>query len=214
MKTHLIIASLLSLMIALSCSKIQPESERRPELYSAAYDFSYITSQEGIDHLIPVANNRISKEEVLGKVCGEGWKTTALYKININKDVVKEFVIVTGHTASGARNEVFPSYLIFSNDGQSVSFYELYGDKDGLYETDPFTYDASNNAIKLPIGYGSWWGNGRLVYLSSETMVCVCTHGKNPNGEELIYMEILQRVSAAERKSWVDRCPNYGIRQE
>ena len=38
-------------------------------------------------------------------------------------------------------------------------------------------------------------------------MVCVCTHDKN-----LIFMEILQRVSDAERQSWIDRCPYYGLR--
>lgn len=212
MRTHLIIASLLSLMLIPSCSKLQPESERQPESYMSAFDLSYTTSPFGFKYLIPVAHNSISKEDVLGKVRGQGWKTTALYQLNMDKVVVKEYVLVTGLSASSARDETFPNYLIFSDDGQSVSFYEFYGDKTGRYETDPFTYDASNNAITLPTGYGSWGGNGRLIYLSSETMICVCTHDKNWKGEELIYMEVLQRVSAAERKSWVDRCPYYGVR--
>ena len=212
MRTHLIIASLLSLMLMPSCSKLQPESERQPESYTSAFDLSYITSQFGDECLIPVAHNSISKEDILGKVCGQGWKTTALYQLNTDKEVVKEFVLVTGNSASSARNETFPNYLLFSDDGQSVSFFEFYGDEAGRYETDPFTYDASNNAITLPTWYGSWGGNGRLIYLSSETMICVCTHGKNVKGEEVIFMEVLQRVSATERKSWEDQCPYYGIR--
>ena len=212
MRTHLIIASLLSSVLMPCCSKLQPESERRPESYTSAFHLSYITSPFNYEYLIPVAHNSISKEDVLGKVSGQGWKTTAIYQLNMDKEVVKEFVLVTGNSISTARNETFPSNLIFSADGQSVSFYEFNGDETGRYETDPFFYDASNNAITLPIEFGSWGGNGRLIYLSSETMVCVCTHEKDWKGEELIFMEVLQRVSAAERKYWVDRCPNYGVR--
>lgn len=213
MRNSIYLFCLLILLILMpSCSKGHLEAERQPESYYAAYDFSYVTSQYGFEYLIPVAKNPISKEEVLGKVCGEGWKTTAVYQLNIEKEVVKEYVLVTGHSSFSAKNEIFPSYLIFSADGRSVSFYEFYGEDTGRYETDAFSYDASNNAITLPIGFGSWGGNGRLIYLSSETMICVCTYGKNNNGEDMIYMEVLQRVSAAERKSWIDRCPGYGIR--
>ena len=212
MRTHLIIASLLSLMLIHSCSKLQLESERQPESYISVFDLSYTTSRLGYKYLIPVAHNSISKEAVLGKVCGEGWKTTALYQLNMDKEVVKEYVLVTGDSASSASNEIFPDYLIFSDDGQSVSFYEFFGDKAGRYETDPFIYDASNNAITMPSVFCSWGGNGRLIYLSSDTMVCVCTHDKDFKGEEIILMEILQRVSAGERKAWVNQCPDYGIR--
>ena len=31
-------------------------------------------------------------------------------------------------------------------------------------------------------------------------------------GEEIIYLEVLQRVSDAERRSWVKNCTRYGIR--
>ena len=36
-------------------------------------------------YLIPVVHNTISREDVLKKVCGQGWKTTALYQINTDK---------------------------------------------------------------------------------------------------------------------------------
>ena len=188
--------------------------ERRPELYASAYDFEYRVSANNYRYLVPVAHNRISEETLRKKVSGQGWKTTAVYQINQDKEVIKEYVLVTGGTISSARNETSPDYLFFSEDGRSVSFYEFSEDSDrpGAYETDPFTYDATDNAITLPIWYGSWGGNGRLVFLSSDTMVCVCTHDKDYAGTELIFMEILQRVSKKERQSWIDRCPNYGLR--
>ena len=111
----------------------------------------------------------LSEETLRKKVSGQGWKTTDVYQINQDKEVIKEYVLVTGGTISSARNETFPDYLIFSDDSQSVSFYEFWDnlDKPGAYETDPFTYDATDNAITLPIWFGSWGGNGRLVFLSS-----------------------------------------------
>ena len=175
----------LSLMVLPSCDKaLQPESERT-----------------------------ISREDVLKKVCGQGWKTTALYQINTDKKVIKEYVLVYGSKVSSAKNETHPNYLVFSADGQSVSFYSYWWmDEPGRYETDPFTYDAANNAITLPTWFSSWGGNGRLVSLSKDTMVCVCTHDVDYKGEEIIYMEVLQRVSDTERQSWVNKCTRYGIR--
>ena len=208
------VAVFLLWVVPTSCTKYQLERERRPELYASAYDFEYRVSANNYRYLVPVAHNRISEETLRKKVSGQGWKTTAVYQINQDKEVIKEYVLVTGGTISSARNETSPDYLIFSEDGRSVSFYEFSEDSDrpGAYETDPFTYDAADNAITLPIWYGSWGGNGRLVFLSSNTMVCVCTHDKDYAGTELIFMEILQRVSKKERQSWIDRCPNYGLR--
>ncbi len=197
-----------------SCSKLQPEPEPQPELYTSYFDLVYKDFPTGTSqYLVPVVHNSIPQEEVLRKVRGEGWKTTALYRLNMEKQVVKEFVLVgAGEEYSTARNERSSSYLTFSDDGQSVSFYEFYGESGGSYETDTFTYDAADNTIVLPTHYGSHGRNGKLVYLSSETMVLVCTHDKDYNQDEIIYMEVLQRVSAAERKSWAKRCTHYGIR--
>ena len=215
MRTILItsVAVFLLWVVPTSCTKYQLEQERRPELYASAYDFEYRVSANNYRYLVPVAHNRISEETLRKKVSGQGWKTTAVYQINQDKEVIKEYVLVTGGTISSARNETSPDYLIFSDDSQSVSFYVFWDDLDkpGAYETDPFTYDATDNAITLPIWFGSWGGNGRLVFLSSDTMVCVCTHDKDYAGTELIFMEILQRVSKKERQSWIDRCPNYGL---
>lgn len=215
MRTILItsVAFFLLWIVPLSCTKSLSEQEPRPELYASAYDFEYRVSTNSYRYLVPVAHNRISEETVRKTVSGQGWKTTAVYKIDQNKEVINAYVLATGSTISTARNETSPDYLIFSEDGRSVSFYEFSEDSDrpGAYETDPFTYDAADNAITLPIWYGSWGGNGRLVFLSSKTMVCVCTHDKDYAGKELIFMEILQRVSDAERQSWIDRCPYYGL---
>ena len=206
----------LSLMVLPSCDKaLQPESERQPDLYSSAFDFEYKVSSvfPEYQYLVPVAHNTISREDVLKKVCGEGWKTTALYQINMGKKVIKEYVLVDGAAISSAKNETHPNCLVFSVDGQSVSFYEdWWRSEPGQYETDPFTYDATNNAIILPSWFSSWDGNGRLISLSKDTMVCVCTHGVDYTGEEIIYLEVLQRVSDAERRSWVKNCTRYGIR--
>ena len=216
MKTSHLVASILSLVIMVlpSCSKLQPEWERTPELYTSLFDLVYkdFPSGTGSKYLVPVVHNSISQEEVLKKVKGQGWKTTALYRLDTDKKVVKEYILVTEGVYSTARNERSSSYLTFSDDGQSVSFYEFYGESDGRYETDSFTYDGLDNTIILPTYFGSHGTNGRLVYLSSDTMVLVCTHDKDYNQDEIIYMEVLQRVSAAERKSWAKRCTHYGIR--
>ena len=216
MKTSHLVASILSLVVMVlpSCSKLQPEWERTPELYTSLFDLVYkdFPSGTGSKYLVPVVHNSISQEEVLRKAKGQGWTTTALYRLDMDKKVVKEFVLVTGGAYSTARNETEPSYLIFSADGQSVTFYEFYGELDGRYETDFFTYDSVDNTIILPTYFGSHGTNGRLVYLSSDTMVLVCTHDKDYNQDEIIWMEILQRVSSAERQSWVKRSPHYGIR--
>ena len=182
MRTILItsVAIFLLWIVPLSCTKSLSEQEPRPELYASAYDFEYRVSTNSYRYLVPVAHNRISEETVRKTVSGQGWKTTAVYKIDQNKEVINAYVLATGSTISTARNETSPDYLIFSEDGRSI-------------------------------WYGSWGGNGRLVFLSSETMVCVCTHDKDYAGKELIFMEILQRVSDAERQSWIDRCPYYGL---
>ena len=215
MKTRHLIALVLSLMVMVlpSCSKLQPEWERTPELYTSSFDLVYkdFPSGNGSKYLVPVVHNSISQEEVLRKVKGQGWKTTALYRLDMDKKVVKDFILVTegDYTTRNART---PNYFIFSADGQSVTFYEFYGESDGRYETDSFTYDSVDNTIILPTPFGSHGRNGRLVYLSSDTMVLVCTQDKDYNQDEIIWMEILQRVSSAERQSWVKRCPYYGIR--
>ena len=215
MKTRHLIALVLSLMVMVlpSCSKLQPEWERTPELYTSSFDLVYkdFPSGNGSKYLVPVVHNSISQEEVLRKVKGQGWKTTALYRLDMDKKVVKEFILVTegDYTTRNART---PNHFIFSADGQSVTFYEFYGESDGRYETDSFTYDGLDNTIILPTPFGSHGRNGRLIYLSSDTMVLVCTQDKDYNQDEIIWMEILQRVSSAERQSWVKRCPYYGIR--
>ena len=200
-------------MVLPSCSKLQPEWERTPELYTSSFDLVYkdFPSGNGSKYLVPVVHNSISQEEVLRKVKGQGWKTTALYRLDMDKKVVKEFILVTegDYTTRNART---PNHFIFSADGQSVTFYEFYGESDGRYETDSFTYDGLDNTIILPTPFGSHARNGRLVYLSSDTMVLVCTQDKDYNQDEIIWMEILQRVSSTERQSWVKRCPYYGIR--
>ena len=218
MKTRHLIVLVLSLMVMVlpSCSKLQPEWERTPELYTSSFDLVYkdFPSGNGSKYLVPVVHNSISQEEVLRKVKGQGCKTTALYRLDMDKKVVKEYVLVTEGVYSTARNETHPNFFIFSADGQSVTFYEFYfyEEGEGRYETDSFTYDGVDNTIILPTYFGSHGTNGRLVYLSSDTMVLVCTHDKDYNQDEIIYMEILQRVSSAERQSWVIRSPNYGIR--
>ena len=216
MKTSHLVASILSLVVMVlpSCSKLQPEWERTPELYTSSFDLVYkdFPSGNGSKYLVPVVHNSISQEEVLRKVKGQGWKTTALYRLDTDKKVVKEYILVTEGVYSTARNETEPNYFIFSADGQSVTFYKFYGESDGRYETDSFTYDGVDNAIILPTPFGSHGRNGRLVYLSSDTMVLVCTQDKDYNQDEIIWMEILQRVSSTERQSWVKRCPYYGIR--
>ena len=216
MRSRFLFALTLSSLVLFSCDKaLQPESERRPELYASAFDIEYKASpvHPEVQSLVPVVHHPISKEEVLKIVCGRGWKTTALYRIDRDKEVVKEYVLVDGDAVSSEKNEIHPSHLVFSADGQSVSFYENgRGDEPGRYETDPFAYDAADNAIKLPTGLGSLGGNGRLVSLSKDTMVCVCTQGVDDHGEEIIHMEVLQRVSNAECKSWVQHCTRYGVR--
>ena len=212
MRTYTVAFALLSALIVLpSCTKTQPESISSPELYSKDFGFEYKLSRTNIPYLVPVAHNSFSEDYVLRKVKGQGWKTAAVYKINMDKAVVKEFGLVTGDTVSSF--ETYPDCLIFSSDGLSVSFYEPWGrEGSGKYETDPFEYDAADNSITLPPFFVAKHGRGKLVYLSSDIMVCVCTHDKDYNEQEIIYMEIFQRVSKSERQSWVKQCPNYGIR--
>lgn len=206
MKTPCLIAAALSLLLVIpACSELQSDKALRAEPYTSSFDFEYAVTSFKTKYLVPVVHNSISKEDVMGKVKGQGWKTAAVYQLNLDKEVVKQFVLVTGNSISTMNNETFPSYLIISADGQSVTSYDLHS---CCYETHRFIYDETNNAITLPITFGSWGGNGRLVSLTSDTMVCVCTRDKNYKGEELIFMEILQRVSASERQSWIDNCPH------
>ena len=121
MRTNLItsIAVFLLWVVPPSCTKSLSEQERRPELYASLYDFEYRVSANNIRYLVPVAHNRISEETVRKTVSGQGWKTTAVYKINQDKEVIKEYVLVTGGTISTARNETSPDYPVFSDDGRS-----------------------------------------------------------------------------------------------
>ena len=207
-----LLCSLIMQSALLSCTKSEPDPGPVPPLKSLLpyFDLEYTTTQSNYQYLIPVAHNIIPESTVMNTVSGQGWKTVALYQINLDKDVVREYVLVTdGNEISSARNETSPNYMLFSDDGQQVTFFDFYGEDQGSYETDYFEYDATVNTILIP----SWYcGHGKLVFLSKDYMVCVCTHYKDYKQEELIYLEIFQRVSKSERQTWVKRCLNYGIR--
>ncbi|MBP5572111.1 MAG: hypothetical protein J6X39_05530 [Bacteroidales bacterium] len=206
---HLFTFSVIVLLALSSCVSLLPEEDRAADLYASMYDFEYVDTQWGTQYLVPVAHNKISAENVMKTVKGEGWKTTALYKLNPDKEVLVEYVLVTGDSLSSSNHEASPNYIIFSNDGKTVNMYELHSNR---YDTEPFEYDSSNNVIYIPSIFSSWQENGRLVYLSNRTMVCVCTRGVDYRGDEIIYMEILQRVSNSERKSWIKSCPVKGLK--
>ena len=212
--TFFALLCLLIMQSALSsCSKFEPDPESAPSLETllSVFDLEYTTSKSNNQYLIPVAHNNIPEATVTDKVSGQGWKTVALYRLNLDKEVIKEFVLVTdGNEIS--RNETFPNYMLFSKDGQKVTFFEFYGEDQGSYETDFFEYDAPENSIVIPSIFSSYHRNGKLVFLSKDYMVCVCTHDKNYKQEEVIYLEVFQRVSKSERQTWVKRCPKYGIR--
>ena len=214
--TFFALLCLLIMQSALSsCSKSEPDPESAPSLETllSVFDLEYTTSKSNHQYLIPVAHNNISEATVTDKVSGQGWKTVALYQLNLDKEVIKEFVLVTdGNEISLARNEIFANYMLFSNDGKKVTFFSFYGEDQGSYETDLFEYGATENSIVIPSFFSSYHRNGRLVFLSKDYMVCVCTHDKNYKQEEVIYLEVFQRVSKSERQTWVKRCPNYGIR--
>ena len=214
--TILVLLCLLIMQSALSsCSKSEPDTKLPPSLESvlSVFDLEYTTTQTNYQYLIPVAHNNIPEATVINRVSGQGWKTIALYQLNLDKEVVKEFVLVTdGNVISSARNETTPNYMLFSDDGQQVTFFEFYGEDHGHYEIDSFEYDATENTIVIPSWFSSYDRHGKLVVLSKDYMVCVCTRGKDYKQEEIIYLEIFQRVSKSERQTWVNRCPSYGIR--
>lgn len=210
-----LLCSLIMQSALSSCSKSEPDPGPVPPLKSLLpyFDLEYTTTQSNYQYLIPVAHNNIPESTVINTVSGQGWKTIALYQLNLDKEVVKEFVLVTdGNVISSARNETTPNYMLFSDDGQQVTFFDFYGEDQGSHETDFFEYDATVNTIVIPSWYCSYHGHGKLVVLSKDYMVCVCTRGKDYKQEEIIYLEIFQRVSKSERQTWVKRCPNYGIR--
>ena len=203
----LLLASLVFFLMAQSaCSEIQPESEPNMESYLSAFHFEYDDSPpHGL--IVPVVHNSISKKEFVQKVRGQGWKTKAAYQLSFDKEILKEFVLLTEGPASSAKNEIFFNYLIFSEDRKSYYSYDLLS---GWYTTDSFTYDETNNALTLRLFVSPPACGGsqrRLVYLSSETMVFISTFGNYTQGERAC-LEILERVSASERHSWVKQCPH------
>ena len=214
--TFLALLCLLIMQSALSsCSKSEPDPESAPSLETllSVFDLEYTTSKSNHQYLIPVAHNSIPEATVMNRVSGQGWKTVALYQLNLDKEAVKEFVLISdGNEVSSARNETIPNYMLFSNDGKKVTFFSFYGEDQGSYETDLFEYVATENSIVIPSIFSSYHRRGKLVFLSKDYLVCVCTHDKNYKQEELIYLEVFQRVSKSERQTWVKRCPNYGIR--
>lgn len=214
--TFFALLCLLIMQSALSsCSKSEPDPESAPSLETllSVFDLEYTTSKSNHQYLIPVAHNNIPEATVMNRVSGQGWKTVALYQLNLDKEAVKEFVLVSdGNEVSSARNEIFANYMLFSNDGKKVTFFSFYGEDQGRYETDLFEYGATENSIVIPSIFSSYHRRGKLVFLSKDYLVCVCTHDKNYKQEEVIYLEVFQRVSKSERQTWVKRCPNYGIR--
>ena len=118
-------------------------------------------------------------------------------------------MLLTEGPASSAKNEIFFNYLIFSEDRKSYYSYNLMSD---WYTTDFFTYDETNNALTLRLFVSSPVGGSlrRLVYLSSETMVfiSISMSGNYDVEGERYCLEILERVSASERHSWVKQCPH------
>ncbi len=189
------LAFILLSTLALSCAKqvIQPDT------YQSLYDLEYVTTDSGYKYLVPVAHNSISEETVVSAVTGNGWETKGLYKLGTDKSVIQEVMV----------DENTISRVVFSDDGSKVSTYSL---SIKGYETAPFTYHSGDNIIEIPsLWYSSWGGNGRLVSISSSTMVIVCTHDKTTTGEELVFMEILSRVPESTVDSWKETCVYYGL---
>ena len=92
-----LLCSLIMQSALLSCTKSEPDPEPVPPLKSLLpyFDLEYTTTQSNYQYLIPVAHNNIPESTVMNTVSGQGWKTVALYLLNLDKDVVKEFVLVT-----------------------------------------------------------------------------------------------------------------------
>ena len=93
--TFFALLCLLIMQSALSsCSKSEPDPESAPSLERllSVFDLEYTTSKSNYQYLIPVAHNNIPEATVMNRVSGQGWKTVALYQLNLDKEVVKEFV--------------------------------------------------------------------------------------------------------------------------
>ena len=189
---------LLCILVA-SCSK----TENQPGNYDGLYDFEQVTGGNHYTYLVPVVHSPISKESFVSAVKGKAWESSAVYKLRTDKSVIS--AVDLGEYPG------MTSRIAFSDNGSQATFYAL--DLRG-YETEKFSYEPSNGGIDFTyLWFSSFSGNGRLVYLSSSTMVLVCTHDKDSKGENLIFMEILNRVPDSTLATWQKSCTHKGINE-
>lgn len=150
----------------------------------------------------------IPKSDVKKHIVGNGWRSVAVYELDVNKNVVGEREL-KDNLPTGHKQTLRHCFEVkgFGKD-QLIQF----GLREGLYESLEFAYNESDNSISLAAcSFVS--RNGKLVYLSDNVMVCVAGDDFPPleGRVPFVYMVVFEKVSNSTLRKWRKECPDDGL---
>lgn len=188
MKYYVILLSLVC-MAVMSCEKIQPVAA---ENYLDKFEFHGPNA---------VPNVSITMEDVERHIVGYGWESVAIYEIDHKKNVEAEIEIRDELPIGGGGSTLRSQFEVKGfGDDQLIQ----YGLVEGRYQKLSFSFDERNSTIALS---ACWYigHNGKLAYLTNDTMVCVSSMMSD------IHMVVFRKVSQSKVKRWREQCPKPGL---
>ena len=197
----------LTMLILASCAEKLESNSIKSESYTEYFNLTDRSTDDYL-YLEIAVKAGIPKSDVEKYVVGNGWRSVAVYELDVNKNVVGEWELKdnlpTNHTQT--LRDCF-EVKGFGKD-QLIQF----GLREGLYEEHQFAYNESDNSISLAAcSFVS--PNGKLVYLSDNVMVCVASDDLPPleGRVPFVYMVVFEKVSKSTLKDWRKQCPDPGL---
>lgn len=197
----------LTMLILASCAEKLESNSIKSESYAEYFNLTDRSTDDYL-YLEVAVKAGIPKSDVEKYVVGNGWRSVAVYELDVNKNVVGEWELKnnlpTNHTQT--LRDCF-EVKGFGKD-QLIQF----GLVDGRYEDLEFSYNESDNSISLAAcSFVS--PNGKLVYLSDNVMVCVASDDLSPleGRVPFVYMVVFEKVSQFTLKDWRKQCPVPGL---
>ena len=203
---HMVGMTLIMLTLA-SCTEKLENDSIKSESFTEYFNLTYRSTDDYL-YLEVAVKAGIPKSDVEKHVVGNGWRSVAVYELDVNKNVVGEWELKdnlpTDHTQTLRH--------CFEVKGFGKDQLIQFGLREGLYEDLEFAYNESDNSISLAAcSFVS--PNGKLVYLSDNVMVCVAGDRFPPfeGRVPFVYMVVFEKVNKSTLRKWRKECPDDGL---
>ena len=197
----------LTMLILASCAEKLESNSIKSESYTEYFNLTDRSTDDYL-YLEVAVKAGVPKSDVEKYVVGNGWRSVAVYELDVNKNVVGEWELKdnlpTNHTQTLRH--------CFEVKGFGKDQLIQFGLREGLYEDHEFAYNESDNSISLAAcSFVS--PNGKLVYLSDNVMVCVAGDDLPPleGRVPFVYMVVFEKVSKSTLKDWRKQCLDPGL---